>query len=212
MAKDFQFPSWLQRTDEQLAQEAATQDLRRASHTRAHKTLAEELVGRGALLEETARGNLAAAQTDIDSGISGQMMDEQMARERRKLAEALAMQGRYNEAVEVSPDDDTTAHYQEIATAIVLPDDARCECPDVEGTQDGVELSITPRFVSQRIFSTQHNSVVDLVKCSTCGHSNARPLTGRLLQSQGAQAQNRMAATTEGQRFVRDVDLLRRVP
>lgn len=180
-------PKYLQKTDAEIATEAEVQEQRRAGFTRAHLTEAEALVSRGALLEQTARGNLAAG-TDATP----------------QLAEALAMQGRYREAAEHHPDAKMKQHYQQIDAAIELDDDARCNCPDTE-TED---LTITPRYNVQTIFSAKHGGTVALVKCVKCGHLNARPARSRLLNQQAAINQN--TAAIKGGRGVSDAQILRK--
>ena len=186
MAKNL--PKWLQRTDAELAEEATTQAERRAGHSRAHLTDAERLVSRGALLEETARGNLAAG------------MDASA-----QLAEALAMQGRYGEAAEIHPNKMVRADYRRIIDAIHLDDDEKCNCPDTE-TED---LTITPRFNERTVFSQRHGTAVALITCVKCGHTNARPPRSRLLLNQAATSQN-IAAVKGNQRGVSDAQLLRK--
>lgn len=182
-------PKWLQRTDAELAEEARVQNERRAGNTRAHLTDAERLVSRGALLEQTARGNLAAGSPDA------------MA----QLAEALAMQGRYGEAAEQHPNKMSSARYREIADAIQLNDEEKCDCPDTETE----ELTITPRFSEGTIYSSRHKGAVELVRCSKCGHLNARPSRSRLLLNQSAMNQN-LAAIKSGGRGTSDAQLLKK--
>lgn len=189
MANPSQLPKWLQRTEAELVEEARTQEQRRAGHTRAHLTDAERLVSRGALLEETARGNLAAGDTTATA----------------QLAEALAMQGRYAEAAEHHPDEKMKQDYLSIQAAIEMDDEERCDCPDTETD----ELTITPRFNARSVFSAKHGDTVALVTCSKCGHVNARPARSRLLSQQAAMNQN-LAAVKSNQRGVRDDQLLKK--
>lgn len=186
MAKNL--PKWLHKTDAELAEEAKIQDERRAGHTRAHLTDAERLVSRGALLEETARGNLVAG------------MDASA-----QLAEALAMQGRYGEAAEIHPNKMVRADYRQIIDAIEMDDEEKCNCPDTETE----ELTITPRFNERTVFSQRHGGAVALVTCVKCGHQNARPVKSRLLLNQAATNQN-IAAVKGNQRGVSDAQILRK--
>lgn len=186
------FPKWLERTKAEVAEEAKVQELRRASFGRAHKTREEELVGRGALLEETARGNLAAGDSDVSLA---------------QLSEALSMQGRYAEAAEHAPDPEMKAHFEAITAAIEMPDGEKCSCPDLTGTVDGVEVAITPRFAAKEIFSQKHGKVVSLITCAKCGHLNAREPKSRLLIQNAAMQQNRAVAGPRG--LIRDSELLK---
>lgn len=218
MAKTFQFPVWLKGSEEEQKAEAERQALTLASFTRAHQTEAEQLVGRGKLLEDTARGNLEAGNGE------SQLVQSQ-------LADALAMQGRYAEAAEAHPDPVRTEHFENIIAALEMPDDEKCDCPDTRAhvtqtagrdairklakdetvntaTEGGTVINLTPRFERARIFSAIHNDVVSLVECRKCGHLNARPLRSRLLQHNDARAQNEAAAEARSPLRIRDVQIL----
>jgi len=170
MPKTFAFPVWLQGSAEEQAAEEQRQSLMRASFTRAHLTEAERLIGRGALLEKTAIGNLA---TPNDLA-------------RSQYADALAMQGQYQIATEIHPDAERREYFQSIIKAIEMPDSDRCSCKDSNAKAGEVEMSITPRFERERIFSLVHGGLVSVIECSKCGHRNARPPKSRLLPQQAA--------------------------
>jgi hypothetical protein len=184
-------PKWLERTEAQIAAEAETQAQRRAGFTRAKLTEAERLISRGALLEQTARNSLAVAHKHKNK--------ERLAIEKGHLAEALAMQGRYDEAAKLHPDKTRTAYFRSIVKAIHLDDAKKCQCKDTEAEIDGVTIALTPRFAARRIYSLQHKKVVSLITCSKCGHMNAREPKGRL-----------SLQTPQGVRPLRDSQLLQR--
>ena len=194
MAKKFEFPKWLQRTPDELIEEGKVQELCRASFGRGRLTAEERLVGRGALLEETARGNLAAGDADVS---------------RTHLAHAMAMQGRYEEAAEHAPIPEMKAHYGAIVAAIEMDDSEKCSCPDIEGNVDGVDVSITPRYAAKEVFSQKHKKVVSLIRCISCGHTNAREPRSRLLTQNSVSRQNLAAANGGGRGMVRDSQLLK---
>jgi hypothetical protein len=177
MSKTFQFPVWLSGTKEEQAAEEQRQSLMRASFTRAHLTEAERLVGRGALLEQTAIGNLA---TPNDLA-------------RSQYADALAMQGQYQLAAEIHPGAERRKYFESIINAIEMPDLEKCDCPDSAIKVGDLDLAITPRFESTRIFSSVHGDLVSLVVCQKCGHANARPLRSRLLPMNAALNQSEQA-------------------
>jgi hypothetical protein len=184
----FDFPEWLQRTPAELAAESQVQAERLASFGRAKMSEAERLISRGALLEETARGNLAAAARD--KGAEARRVEREQL---KALAHSLAMQGRYEEAIKFHPLKRMQKHYQGILDAIERPDDDRCECEDARAKVDGVEIAVTPRFERAQIFSAKHGGAVSLVECSQCGNLNARPLAGRLLRHKAAVNESMMA-------------------
>jgi hypothetical protein len=216
--KKFNFPVWLKGSEEDQKAEAERQALTLASFTRAHQTEAERLVGRGKLLEETARLNLEASEGK--SGLA-----------QAQLADAMAMQGKYAEAAEIHPNPARTEHFENIIAALEMPDDEKCVCQDTRAhvtqiagrdvirklakgetvdtaSEGGTVISLTPRFERARIFSPIHNDVVSLVECRKCGHLNARPLRSRVLQHNDARAQNEAAAQGKSPLRVSDVQIL----
>jgi Zn ribbon nucleic-acid-binding protein len=179
VSKSFTFPVWLAGTPAEQEAEASRQALLAASFTRAKQTEAERLIGRGALLEQTARQNF-----EQSFGVKGKEEERKLAK--AQIAEALAMQGRYAEASELHPDTQRRADFRAIGRAVEMPDEEKCGCADSKLRVNDVELSVTPRFERQRIFSPVHNDVISLVECSRCGHRNARPLRSRLLKHHAA--------------------------
>lgn len=173
MKKTFVFPVWLQGSPEEKQAEEERQKLALAAHSRAHQTEAERLIGRGALLEQTARLNLETAR--------GKDHDARVLSE-NQLADALAMQGRFREAATTHHDKHRRKHFRDIGRAIEMNDAAKCACSDRHAEMNGVQLDITPRFEETRVFSAVHNELVSVVKCSKCNHRNARPLRSRLLK------------------------------
>jgi predicted nucleic-acid-binding Zn-ribbon protein len=162
-------PSWLARSDTEIAKDEQYQAMRRASFTRAKLTEGERLVSRGASLERTAKGNLRIAQEQNNHA--------QITRETANLADALAMQGRYEEAAQLHPSEDARERYSQIQKAIDLDDSEKCKCPDTV-TDD---LSLTPRFSARTIYSLKHKKTISVITCSKCGHMNAREPKSRLL-------------------------------
>lgn len=184
MAKTFTHPVWITGTEAEQAAEAQRQALLLASFTRAKMTDEERLIGRGALLETTARGNLEhSAGKDKESRILAE----------NQLADALAMQGKYAEAAETHNDKRARKHYRDIVKAIETPDDEKCNCADSKAKINDAELSITPRFERAEIFSPVHGGLVSLIQCQKCGHLNARSPRSRLLPMKAALNQSEQA-------------------
>jgi len=178
MPKTFSFPIWLKGTPEQQKTEAERQALARASFTRAHMTEAERMIGRGKLIEEAARQNLRRSNTSLAQS---------------QLADALAMQGRFAEAAKLHPDESRRQYFENIIHALEMDGEEKCHCPDDKARMNDVDLSFTPRYESQRIFSPLHNDVVSVIVCSKCGHVNARKPKSRLLHQQSALNQSEAA-------------------
>jgi hypothetical protein len=193
MAKAFQFPVWLQGSPEEQAAESERQALAMAAHSRAKLSDAERLIGRGKLLEDAARVNLELAKgKDKEARVLAQ----------QQLAEALAMQGRYAEAAEMHTDRHRRKYFRDVGAALEKADDEKCGCVDRKAEMNGREIALTPRYEVEKVFSPVHGQLVSVVKCSKCGHTNARLLRSRLLQSQAAQAQNEAAARLPNARLV----------
>ncbi len=197
MAKTFSYPIWLQGTKEQQKAESERQALALASFGRGHLSEAERLVGRGALLEQTAAGNLELTEKN----------SQEEALALSQLADAKAMQGKYAEAAEIHPYPVRAQYFQKIVEAVEMPDEEKCGCADTEARLGDTDIAVTPRFESARIFSPLHGEVVSLVECSSCGHQNARPLTSRLLKANAARAGNE-AIAKGGRGLLSDVQVL----
>jgi len=200
VSKKFDFPKWLQRSEEEVAAEQKIQAERQAGFTRAHLTEGERLVQHGVLLEETARGNLAAGAGDDAKA---------------QLAEGLSLQGRFDEAATHHPDKVMRAEYRRVQQAIERPDDEKCACPDEERTVstggEKVELSITPRYSEKTVFSIPHGGAVQLITCRKCEHANARAPRSRLLTQSAAMSQNLAMARGQTERGrLSDIQILRK--
>ena len=198
MPKSFQFPVWLIGTKEEQVAEEERQNLARASHTRAKLNEAERLVGRGALLEQTARANIEAAK---NQNRKARILAE------NQLADALADQGRFKEASTIHHDRQRRKYFRDIGKAIEMPDAAKCKCKDQCLSIGETELEITPRFERAKVFSPVHNQIVSIVECSRCGHKNARPLRSRLLHHNAAMTANEGTIRSESERKVLIADV-----
>ena len=204
MPKTFQFPVWLQGTKEEQEAEAQRQALALAVHSRAKMTEAERLVGRGKLLEETARGNLEQSK-----GVKGKKEERKLAK--AQLADALAMQGQYSEAVKTHTDKHRRKYFRQVGAAIEKDDSHRCACKDRTAKMNDVEIALTPRFEREKLFSPVHGELISLVECSVCKDLNARPLRSRLLKHNDALSLNEamMRSDAERKTIIPDVQILR---
>lgn len=199
MPKKFNHPAWLTGTPEEQKAEAERQALALASHGRGHLSEAERLIGRGKLLEETAKGNLEQADSDETRTLA-----------ENQLADAMAMSGQYADAAAIHNDPARREYFEEIVKALEMPDDEKCNCADSTAKIDNVDIAITPRFEKARIFSPLHNDLVSLVVCQFCGHANARELKSRLLKHNDARAHNESAV--KGRGMISDAEVLRVEP
>lgn len=178
-------PSFLVQTDEEIAAEKERQRLLAASFTRAKSNPAERMVERGVQMEQIARANIELQKEARAEGRNvstrGGANQEMLAQELERLAEGLALQGRYVEAADVHPKKLKAKEFTEIQEAIDKADDL-CECPRKEHKNPLNEkeaVSISPRRELKPVFSSKHGGMVSLMVCDSCGELNARPLIGQ---------------------------------
>jgi hypothetical protein len=179
----FNFPPWLAGSEEQRKAEEERQSTLRASFSHARQNDAERMVGRGALLEQTARINLRASWgRNKEARIFAQ----------NQLADALALQGRFAEAAVIHTEKHRRKYFRTVAKALRLNDSSKCKCKDTKIKRDGREEHVSPRFVKAEVYSAEHKAIVSFVGCAKCSHLNARPLTGRLQQQQAELKRNEL--------------------
>lgn len=166
-------PVWLRRTPEQQAKDQAYQETlkqalgpgRRPNRTEAHLL-------RAAAIRTSAEAQLAHLETLPEADPA------HVAGAKAQLAEALAMQGDFQTAAKLHPSPDHAAHFQKIAEAIDLDDDAPpCDCPiethQIEGSAR--PLIVPSEIIREMVFSKKHNKLMPLVECVKCGHANVQP-------------------------------------
>lgn len=179
-----------ERTPEEIRADEDAQELRRASFTRARLTEEERLVSHGMQLEEIARKNIALLE---ETGQETKELEVEYAR----LAEGLALQGRYREAAMIHPDEQRANQFSDILKAIEKADEDECKCPervveeysDAEGKQRVREITVAdkkelkkhpenkrlPKYHTvKEVYSRNHGKVVKLETCIKCGFLNAR--------------------------------------
>lgn len=147
------------------------QELLRASFTRANLTEAERTVSRAVVLQETARGNLAAAEARDD--------EDQAQLERWHLADALAQAGDYDQAAKLHPVPEERDRLRAVKAAIKRSDKTLCSCKPIKAKINGVDIEVPTSHVSRMVFSPTHNAMVGLEVCENCGKMNARPVAER---------------------------------
>lgn len=105
---------------------------------------------------------------------------------REQYAEALAEVGNFQKAAEITKDDQRSAHYNEIWKAVWLDDDEQCECPhQVFANEKRNNL-----FAEAEVWSPKHNREMSVVKCTSCGHRNVRPLPDSIRKERELRKQN----------------------
>jgi hypothetical protein len=140
-----------------------------------------------------ARNRETAIRAGIESLLSSS--DENRAelvdREMERLAEVLAEQGRYGEALLVAPEGARAGEYRSLIEAIERPDTEECGCPDEVNEQQGPHPIRLPRhYVHDHVWSYKHQKEMPVIRCSLCGHLNVRPLPGHIAHIVDAHAQS----------------------
>lgn len=92
-----------------------------------------------------------------------------------RLSELYAEQGRYEEAIEVSPNDDRREQYQRTLDAIETPDGEVCECPPETIVNRKTNAQIRQPMLQRlgQVVSLKHGRLVSLKVCRSCGHAEA---------------------------------------
>jgi hypothetical protein len=84
------------------------------------------------------------------------------------LAEALAAQGRFDEAAEHAPDTTRAAELRTLWHAVMRPDEDVCGADCQEKFSNDPTLLTKERAV-QEVFSLKHNKVMPVIACGVCG-------------------------------------------
>ena len=175
-------PKWLVLTPERIAVIKEQQQLLRAeAESRGRLSPQARRLQLGLAHETSARAEVEMLEAELaekrTSNRKGKSARLHIARAR--LAEALAHQGRYNEACDYAAGDQR-AEYFELWAAVWSDDHETCPCEPA--IHEG--LALTHDHVSQEVFSVRHNKLLPAIKCNHCGFLNVRPLTHELQQLQ----------------------------
>jgi hypothetical protein len=146
--------------------------------TRARFSREERMLSVGAAREDAARANLSVLAADgVDPS------DGRVRAGKSRLAEALAMRGRFEEAAAVEPREDVSGRYREIHEAVWREDEDACDCPpavrDERGPR-GTVIEVPTSFVEEIVFSGKHGREMPLVRCASCGDLNVKSRTPEL--------------------------------
>lgn len=105
-----------------------------------------------------------------------ELKDKRVIQALSRLAELLAEQGRYGEAIEVCPNREQRDSYNRIKRAIDLDDSEVCHCQGMRLTdpQTNREFTVSPDLVMQNVYSEKHDVILPLTLCLTCGLMQVR--------------------------------------
>lgn len=165
-------PEFLQLTPEQQAESDRIQaEVRQALHGRVQANQKEARLVRGIHTENATRATLQALSIQTRRKGRSEAVNLQLAR----LADALADQGRYEEAATAHPAKKRAKEYLAIQAAIDRPDDDVCNCPptEVRDPATGKTLLIPAQNKIEEVYSKKHEAIVPLVVCSKCPWMNA---------------------------------------
>lgn len=102
---------------------------------------------------------------------------------RANLVEALAVQGKFDEAIAITTDPQKKEFLELLKTADTTPDDDRCECKHTVDAADYVRNPNaqpkpipSPNYLKRfRFLSPNYERMAWLHVCHLCGHANALP-------------------------------------
>ena len=118
--------------------------------------------------EETARGSLQAM-------LAGNVSVERLNPQRDRVAEALAMQGKYHDAALEAASPEAKKRYAEIHAAVWRDDEESCECPETTADPRGAKgqtIQLPTTYAEEIVYSEKHGREMPLVRCSLCGDAN----------------------------------------
>ncbi len=171
-------PSFLHRTAEQIETENNRQATLSDLHLKgAKQSPAEERYAQAMLQEKAIRANLEA--------INEAEHPEAYQQTLLQLAEVLADQGKFDEALSVTAgvDDEAATHYQQLANGVAMDDEETCDCPpetttlqerNARGEAVTTTVEIPTEFVAGEVYSAEKGKVVAIMKCSKCGFTNIK--------------------------------------
>jgi hypothetical protein len=153
-------PSYLQVTPELSKEIAEDQEKLREKFSRFHSRKSNEETELILAINYEKAARLA---------LQHELSDEELSFNRRRLAQSLQTQGRYDEAIEILdaevPLESLLQHelVQEFH-ALIIPDDEHCSCESSTG--------FPTTHVTKKIRNLE-GSLVPVIRCTSCGHMNA---------------------------------------
>jgi len=178
-------PAFLEMTAEQIATSKRIQEeVRQALHGRVQANQEEARLIRGIHAERAARATLRVLSIETRRKGRSEAIKVHLAR----LADALADQGRYEEAAVTHPAKSRAKEYLAIHAAIERPDSDICSCSpkEIRDPASGKTLRIPTHNKVEDVYSQKHKRMVPLVRCSSCPHLNAGILPESLKQREQA--------------------------
>lgn len=113
---------------------------------------------------------------------------------RHRMAERLAIVGRYDLAAEIEPDPAYFDEYVRILEAVFREDDEWCDCGPLRGSGDYAQLEVSQQVVKGEVWSLKHDGVMMLLKCNACGFMNVTSLPKHLRRQRELRARAHQVA------------------
>lgn len=141
--------------------------------------------------EQAEWGKLANSRARLNKREQGMARGVELEHHHRQTgnrdgyAEALAMQGRFQEAANVAKRKDLKQTFIEKHVAVMQADDD-CQCDNFRN-ENG--LKVPNQSVECYAFSEKHKSVMPFIRCHICGNLNAKPLPEYLQKQKEAENQ-----------------------
>lgn len=124
-----------------------------------------------------SRARLSSAERRIGRGIELER-HHRITGNKDGLAEALALQGKYQEAAEVAQSDRLKAEYSEKCRAVERPDDD-CEC---DSFYESGNYLLPNQYIEFYGYSEKHGQEMAFVRCQACRELNAMTPPEHLLE------------------------------
>lgn len=155
---------------------------------------------RSVVLAENLRVTLDELEKQISrvivTGEGGDLEELRTSRRalRHSLAERLAITGRYDLAAEIEPESAYRDRYVAILDAVLREDDEWCNCGELRGSGEHVNLTVSQQVVDEEIFSIRHGQIMMLLKCNSCGFLNVSSLPNHIANQRSLRARARQVA------------------
>lgn len=105
---------------------------------------------------------------------------------RHRMAEQLAILGRFDLAASAEPDPIYRDRYMAILDAVMRDDSEHCGCPEIRGSGEHANVSVPSWNAHEEIFSIAAGKMATLMRCHKCGFMNAVATTPRHVLEQRA--------------------------
>jgi hypothetical protein len=129
-------------------------------------------------------------------GIEGNLDELQAAKIaiRHRMAEQLAILGRFDLAAASEPDPVFRDRYMGLLDAVMRNDSEWCDCGDLHGSGEWSHISVTRQHIAEEVYSLKHARVMPVIRCSGCGGLNVMDAPKHLLQQRAHRARARQIA------------------